>query len=193
MHIFKNNSAVNLWNKFYLSRSEWQLREVKPSTSPYCPECESSFPHSYLGTGVPIYLTRNLIVSKRLCNGTLAVVHDLFFANDSDPLPQFVTIHADKYSGKCLSEDQSIPIAPIRETIPCPHLRTKVKVVYFPISNSHARTFYKIQSLSLDSIAVDLDSVSTSDKASVYTAFSRCRTLKGLLVHSKRSLAEFFK
>lgn len=193
IHLFKNNSSVDLWNRYFLSKSAWSLRKVKPVSTPLCLTCELAFPHSWLGKGVPVYLTRNLLVSRRLCNGTCAQVVDVFYSENSDKFPAFITISCASYSGKCLAEDSSIPIPPVTESVLCPHLNKRIKITYFPICNSHARTFFKIQSLSLDSIAVDLDGISLNDKASVYTAFSRCRTLDGLLIHSTRPLEDFFK
>lgn len=193
IHLFSTNAEVNSWNEYFLSHSDYSVRPIRPISDPECILCASEFSSSFLGKNVPIILQRNLFVSKNICNGSLGIVKDLYYSDNYQPLPDFITVIIDRYSGKKIEEDLSLPLTPLKETIFCSHLDRKIKVIYYPIKNSHARTFYRIQSVTLDKIAVSLEGVSYNDHASIYTAFSRCVSLNGLLVQSRRPLKNFFQ
>ncbi len=191
VHIFSTNLKAQAWNDFYLMNSEISVRKLKPNLDPFCEICEKDYPVSYVGTGAKIIFQRNIINQFNLCNGTLAEVEEVYYSNNNQGLPDFISCNIPSYSGPTLYEDNLIPVVPIQETIICNHLNKKIKVTYYPIKNSYSRTTYKVQSITLPKVTIDFEGFRFKDKG-VYTSLSRCVSLDNVLIHSKKPLASYF-
>ncbi len=190
-HIFYSNNKADFWNQHYLLNSPYSVRSIKPKLEPYCDICAKEYPSSFLGRCVGCCITRNLIVASNLVNGSNAICDDLYFKNESQLLPEFVALFVTSYTGPRL-ENKTVPIFPFEEVINCPHLETKIKVLFFPIKNNYGITVYKCQGKTLDKAVVDLDGMTLSSGA-IYTALSRCTSLNNVLLHSKKPIDFYFQ
>lgn len=191
VHIFNSNVKADFWNQHYLLNSSYSVRSIKPNLQPYCEICAKEYPSSFLGKSVGCYITRNLIVASNLVNGSNATVEDLYFKKQDQLLPDFVALLVPGYTGPRL-ENKTVPIIPLEEIINCIHLETRIKVIYYPLKNNYALTVYKCQGKTLDQAVIDLDGMNLASGA-IYTALSRCISLKNVLIHSKKALEFYFQ
>lgn len=190
-HLFSTNKAVDLWNGIYLSKLNIPLIKLEPQLIPDCKECLKEFPTCYVGTNVKLCLQKNLIPENCLVNGTNCVVKNVYCSKARNSFPDFITCEVTNYKGSGLSEDGTIPFGAEKEVILCRHLGQKIKVKYYPFKNNYAYTIHRSQSQTLDSAVVCLEGISPYSSA-IYTAISRVRSLKDLMITTTKPLSSYF-
>lgn len=158
---------------------------------PSCSECVRAYRSSYLGKGVEIIITRNLLVSSNITNGSCATISELYFEKDSDSLPAFVTLKfSTAFSGITL-DDGTVPVSYIEEKSFCQHFMRPYVVKYYPFLNSFGITIFRAQGKTLPSAFLCFDGFKFKSKA-IYTALSRCQTLDSLVIQTQIPLRSYF-
>lgn len=188
VHIFSSNYLATKWNQTYLLTKNIPVRVVKPVLSIDCSLCASEYQSCYLGTGVRVSVTRNLCSVKSVVNGTECFVEDIFYANDTDVMPSFVTVHIPSYRGPAL-DDKTLPITLIKEKAFCVHSCKMFEVQYIPLRTNYGMTTYKAQSRTLDSVVVNFAGFKFK---AIYSALSRCTRLDQVVIRSDFPLRHYF-
>lgn len=81
-----------------------------------------------MGKDIRVLLQKNLISENCLVNGSLCIVKHVYYKNDKDELPEFITCEVPGYIGTKLSEDGTVPFSYNEYTIICKHHNQKIKV-----------------------------------------------------------------
>ena len=137
-----------------------------------------------------VMLRSNLWVAAGLTNGSIGTVHGFLFnpqetyANKS--LPVAVCVNFDGYRGPAWHPDypRVVPIPPITaKWMKGIHFQSRTQV---PLSLAHATTIHKSQGWTLDKVKVDIGNKEICRGIS-FVAFSRARSLRGLMVYPLKS------
>lgn len=191
IRLFSTNQLCRDYNIKYLLSTEISILRIDPQLDPYCPICKDRFFPLYLGQNVGVTLLRNLVTTKSLYNGSSGRVSEIYFDNKNDSFPQFVSVVFNDYDSTALP-DLSIPIPATIEREFCPHLKTFIKIKQFPLVPNYSSTIHRSQSSSYDSCVISFQGIKPWEKRKVYTALSRVRSSKGLLIISDSPLIKFF-
>lgn len=189
-HIFATNKFAENWNEIYLSQKPIAIKVVPPVLTPECEFCAREYYGCFLGKGVSASITRNLCPVKNVVNGSECTVEELFYENDHDPLPTFVTVHVKNYSGATL-DDKTIPIPCVTERAFCPHSESFYEIKFIPLRTNYGLTVFKAQSRTIEKIWVNFTGFKFQDKA-IYSSLSRCVSLNNVVIRSPIPLRDYF-
>ncbi|KAK3923264.1 ATP-dependent DNA helicase [Frankliniella fusca] len=139
----------------------------------------------YLAKGCKIMLKSNLWVEKGLVNGTIGIVHDILFDENTNPtngMPAVIMCTFPTYTGPSLIPGTKV--IPIRTIIATwtDDRNNKCTREQFPLVVAYACTIHKAQGMTLDKVVIDIGSKEFSPGLS-YVALSRARKIDGLLLH----------
>lgn len=192
IHIYSSNSLCEQFHEKYLSTKDIPIKRVNPELSIDCSDCRKLYRPVFLGKGVDVTLTRNLLTAACITNGASATVVDLFYISNDDNLPAFVTLKfKSNYCGTKLDEDGSVAITYQREFCTCPHFNKKYSVKFYTLTNGNACTTYKIQSKTLTSAWCCFKGYKFKSKE-IYVALSRVKRLDQLVIESDKPLEDYF-
>lgn len=193
IHIYSTNVLCDLWNQHYLIQQDIPIKLIKPEITIDCSLCAKDYRPSYLGTGVNVFITRNLFVAASLCNGTSCVVEDLYFDKTTNKL-LFITVRKPVgYIGPVLEEDGTVPIAVLKETSFWLHRKKRFTATYLPIVNAQGISTFKAQGRTINPLVACFDGYRLTDKKSIYSSLSRCGSLANLIISSQVPLRDFFR
>lgn len=192
IRLFSTNMSCRNFNYNFLLQSTIPVVEINPILEPFCELCKEKYHPIYVGKGVLVTLLRNIVTPRGLFNGSSGCVSEIYFANKEDTFPQFISISFNDYEGTSLQEDRGIPIVAVIEKEFCPHQNTYIKVKYFPLVANYCMSIHKSQSRSFDSCVISFNGIRRHERAKKYTALSRVKTAKGLVIVSSRPIKTYF-
>lgn len=190
-HIFSSNFLATKWTEAYLCTQNIPIKRVPAILKPPCMYCEQEYQVAFLGEGVKVSVSRNLCQPANICNGTRAVVRNLYYERDADIQPLFITLDIKKgYSGPRLI-DGSVPVGRVTDTGYCSHFARRYKVTFIPIRSDSGLTCFRAQSQTLPLVVCSFTGFKFRDRA-LYTMLSRCVALNNLLITTDKPLREYF-
>ena len=140
------------------------------------------FPNLYLCIGARVMLTRNLWVSKGLCNGSMGYVVDVVYSEgfETPSLPVAVIVQFDGYTGPSFFEkERCVPIIPVTSAVDISGNILERQQI--PLKLAWAITIHKAQGLTLNKAWVDIGKKECFDGLT-YVALSRVRNLKDMII-----------
>lgn len=191
VHLFSTNSSCFYHNINYIRKNITSVVRIDPELTPNCNLCRETIFPLFLYNGCSVILSKNLIVQKKLFNGSRGKVLGLYYLNDNDLIPCFISCKFFDYTGTTLKEDEGgVPIKPSIEKQYCAHLDQYIKVKKYDLIPGSGLTFHRSQGLTLDSAVVDLTGLKFYDPR-IYVSFSRVRSRSNLVIVSNRPVHKY--
>ncbi|XP_034255201.1 uncharacterized protein LOC117653547 isoform X2 [Thrips palmi] len=138
----------------------------------------------YLCKGAQIMLRKNVWTEMGLVNGSIGEIVDIIYDPNSTPHedpPSVLICTFESYNGPCLDPmKKTIPIVTEKITLTKDD-NDSISITQFPINLNYACTIYKSQGLTVSKACVDLGPKEMKPGLT-YVAFSRAKTLEGLLL-----------
>jgi len=194
VNLFTTNKRSHLYNQSWAISQQKPLVFLEAVLVPPCDQCSEMYNGVYIGKDMEVILNRNINTRLRLCNGThLVTRHFVFRKKDSQP--DFIVMESvdGKYNGLTLEKGKKLlPLFPSTERIQCNHLDCKISVKSFPIQLAISMTCHKSQSQTLDKTVIHLAEYSGAYDKKLYTALSRTRRAKDVMLVGDDKLEFFF-
>lgn len=151
----------------------------------------------YACRGARVMLTSNLLTPFGLVNGTIGIIHDIYWDDGADPfqtLPRVIIFKPDRYSGPDLSNHGDIwkglvPINPRTQSWDDSKGNSCSRTM-FPLVLAYAITVHKAQGMTLYRVVLNIEEKDFA-YALTYVAVSRVKTLKGLMFDTDFTLKRF--
>jgi ATP-dependent exoDNAse (exonuclease V) alpha subunit len=138
----------------------------------------------YISVGAAVVLEQNLCPEFGLANGSVGIVHDIFYENDKPPpenLPKFIWVEFEDYTGRSFFHEnntaraQWVPIHPVQaRDYSDTRARTRTMV---PLRLAWAMTIWKSQGQTIHGKVVINLGDKEKEHGLSYVAFSRATAI----------------